>query len=285
MRKVLFTISLIVFCLGVTFAQEFKVDYKIQYKYTHHSNLAAIKNGESESLYLFTGENQSIFGNHNFAYAEEIENKKNEMINAGNFNSDDWGIKHTSFLRQYYKNHDFQEVWILAALDEYSNKYSYGFVEDRIPLEWKVLEETKEFLDYTVQAATTDFAGRSYTAWFTTEIPIPDGPHVFYGLPGLIVDVYDVKKHFRFQLEALEKVEEIRKLPDFKKITLKDFKKIQGNHEKMKQQSSLKLVREGAVEYTDKSGNTQTLTEAEFLINTKREKEDRKKNFNPMELE
>lgn len=282
MREVLFTISLVVFSIGISFAQEFKANYRIQYKYTHHSNLATIKNGESESLYLFTGENQSIFGNHNFAYAEEIEKKKNEMINAGNFNSDDWGIKHSNFDKLYYKNNFHSlEIWILPQLEG----FAYAYRETRIPLEWTILEGTMEYMGYEVQSAITDFAGRSYTAWFTTEIPIPDGPHVFYGLPGLIVDVYDAKKHFRFQLEAIEKVEQNRKLPSFQNTTLNEYKKIQANYEKMREQSSLKLVREGAVEYTDKSGNTQTLTEAEFLINTKREKEKRKKNFNPMELE
>lgn len=33
------------------------------------------------------------------------------------------------------------------------------------------------------QKATCDFAGRKWIAWFTTEIPIQDGPYKFYGLP------------------------------------------------------------------------------------------------------
>lgn len=285
MKKILFTITLVVFRIGISFAQEFRADYKIQYKYTHHSNLATIENSQTESLYLLIGENQSVFVNHNVAHQEEINKKMNEMMNAGNFNSDDWGKKSSTFHRQYYKNYDNQEVWVLSALDAYSDKYSYGYAEHRIPLEWEILEQTKEFMGFSVQAATADFAGRNYTAWFTTEIPISDGPHVFYGLPGLIVDVYDTKRYFRFQLEAIEKVEQNRKLPSFKNTTLSEYKKIQANYDKMREQSSLNLVREGAVEYTDKSGNTQTLTEADFLINTKREKESLKKNFNHMELE
>ena len=72
---------------------------------------------------------------------------------------------------------------------------------------------------------------RSYTAWFTADIPIPDGPHVFYGLPGLVVDVYDTEKHFRFQLEGIEKMETetVQKLPRYKKVTRSEYSKISAN--------------------------------------------------------
>ena len=127
---------------------------------------------------------------------------------------------------------------------------------------------------------------RSYTAWFTADIPIPDGPDVFYGLPGLIVDIYDSKKHFRFRLEGIEKVETetVRKLPKHKKIVPSEFLKISSNHKKMREQSTLKLVREGAVQYSDDSGITKTLTDVEYLFNQREKEEEYKKNHNPMEL-
>src|SRR5690554_6049629 len=196
MKKLLLTLLTLILGLGISMAQEFNVDYRIQYKYTHHSNLATIENSQSEGLYLFTGENQSVFVNHNVAYEEEINKKRDVMTSVGNF---DWGEKHTDFHQQYYKSHDAQEVWILNA---YSGGYPYAYAELRVPLDWTILEQTKEFMGFNIQAATADFAGRSYTAWFTTDISIPDGPHVFYGLPGLVVDVYDTEKHFRFQLEG-----------------------------------------------------------------------------------
>lgn len=54
---------------------------------------------------------------------------------------------------------------------------------------WQLHNETKEVLSYRCQKATTNYRGRSYTAYFTTEIPIKDGPWKFYGLPGLILEV------------------------------------------------------------------------------------------------
>src|SRR5699024_1367735 len=69
-------------------------------------------------------------------------------------------------------------------------------------------EDSKEVMAYTVQKATTSFAGRDYEAWFTMEIPIPDVPYVFYGLPGLIVELYDTENHYHFTLQSLSKLEE-----------------------------------------------------------------------------
>src|SRR5690606_1469092 len=50
------------------------------------------------------------------------------------------------------------------------------------------------------QRADIRFGGRDWVAWFTTEIPIPDGPYKFCGLPGLIVSIADTQQHWQFDL-------------------------------------------------------------------------------------
>lgn len=276
-------LCVLIFCLnfGVSVAQEFKVDYKIQYKYTHHSNLASLKSNKTESLYLFTGEGKSIFTNYNVAHQEEIEKNRMKMASIGKSDLEDWGARFSYFNEEYYKDYALEEVWILPQLE------GYIYAELRVPLEWDILEQTKEFMGFSAQAATTDFAGRSYTAWFTTEIPIPDGPHVFFGLPGLVVDVYDSEEHFRFQLEGIEKVEveSFRKLPESKKILRSEYSKIYSNHKSMVDLTQLEAVRKGLVQYEDAYGNTVPFTELEFLsVKREREKQN-KKNYNPMDLE
>lgn len=283
MKKFSFAFILLYFGLTLAInAQEVTINYKVQYKYTHHSNLDAIKTSQSESLYLLIGENQSVFVNYNVANAEEIARITNEQIAKGNFNSDDWGTRPSNFKSQYYKDFSKQELWILPDLED----YTYAYQEHRVPLKWKILEgDEEEFMGFKVQAARTKYAGRTYTAWFTNEIPIPDGPHVFYGLPGLIVDVYDTEEHFRFQLEGIEKVSEPIKLPNYEKLSFSDFKKIKDKADRMTEQSALNLIRQGAVEYTDQAGVTRALTEKEYLFNQRKEKEAKRKSHNPMELE
>ncbi|ACU08464.1 hypothetical protein FIC_02022 [Flavobacteriaceae bacterium 3519-10] len=68
------------------------------------------------------------------------------------------------------------------------------------PISWKLTEETKKSADYTLQKATTQFGGRNWTAWFSKEVPISEGPYKFRGLPGLIFELYDDKDNFKFAL-------------------------------------------------------------------------------------
>src|SRR5699024_5192840 len=52
------------------------------------------------------------------------------------------------------------------------------------------------------------FAGCVYEYWVTIEMSIPEGPYVFYALPGLIVELYDTENHYHFTLQSLSKLEE-----------------------------------------------------------------------------
>ena len=54
---------------------------------------------------------------------------------------------------------------------------------------WEIGDSTKNILGYECAMATTDYHGRKWTAWFTPDIPIADGPWKFRGLPGLILEV------------------------------------------------------------------------------------------------
>lgn len=67
---------------------------------------------------------------------------------------------------------------------------SYKIEEDKKP-EWKILPEKQKIGEYSAQKATTNFGGRQWTAWFSTDLPFQDGPYKFYGLPGLIVKIED----------------------------------------------------------------------------------------------
>lgn len=84
----------------------------------------------------------------------------------------------------------------------YSNLYN---VDYKCPQNWKITNTEDKYMDYKVQKATLDFGGRQWEAWFTTEIPIPEGPYKFYGLPGLIVKMKDKTNEYSFELKALKK--------------------------------------------------------------------------------
>lgn len=53
--------------------------------------------------------------------------------------------------------------------------------------------------------ATCRYAGRNYVAWYADSISMPYGPYVFGGLPGLIVEIYDEKRNWRYVCKGVEK--------------------------------------------------------------------------------
>lgn len=99
-------------------------------------------------------------------------------------------------------------------------------VNDHIDFNWKISNETKVLQNLECRRATTHFRGRDYEVWFTPDIPVPAGPWKFFGLPGLIVEVEDLKKEVIITLKELrqKRSKKIIDIPVNKKsISLKDF--------------------------------------------------------------
>jgi len=66
---------------------------------------------------------------------------------------------------------------------------------------WNIFPDTKVIAGFAGQKAETYAYGRKFTAWFTAEIPISDGPYTFRCLPGLILEICDTQKYFTFTLQ------------------------------------------------------------------------------------
>ena len=64
----------------------------------------------------------------------------------------------------------------------------YGQYTEALPdFKWQIQSETKKILSYTCQQALGEHRGRKYIAWFTSDIPLSDGPWKFGGLPELLL--------------------------------------------------------------------------------------------------
>jgi len=72
--------------------------------------------------------------------------------------------------------------------------------------EWKLTDEKKKVKDLNLQKATTNWGGRNWIAWFTADIPFQEGPYKFHGLPGLIVELFDDKNNYKFELVKTQKI-------------------------------------------------------------------------------
>ncbi len=73
-------------------------------------------------------------------------------------------------------------------------------VETNDKIDWNLTNETKMTGGYKVQKATAKYGGRNWTAWFTKDMTLNEGPYKFRGLPGMIFEIYDDKDNFKFSL-------------------------------------------------------------------------------------
>lgn len=80
---------------------------------------------------------------------------------------------------------------------------AYNISDDR-KINWKILSEKEKIGEWNAQKAEADFAGRKWIAWFSTEIPIQDGPYKFRGLPGLIVKIEDKTGSHKMELKGIK---------------------------------------------------------------------------------
>lgn len=95
--------------------------------------------------------------------------------------------------------------------------------------DWKISNEKVKILNYTCQKATAFYLGRHYEAWFTPDIAVNNGPWKFNGLPGLILRVYDTRKHYSFECTGIETLKPGKpiQLPkgNFIKVSKAEFQK------------------------------------------------------------
>jgi GLPGLI family protein len=137
-------------------------------------------------------------------------------------------LPRTQFDFHIYKNFQNNEI---ITYDEIATNF-YVYTEKDYTWDWCVEDEKLEIMDYTCQKATINYFGREFITWFTTEIPISDGPYKFKGLPGLIVKIYDTKNHYDFTLTSFFKIETTQyiTLPEEEgriEVTRQEFRKIQ----------------------------------------------------------
>lgn len=87
----------------------------------------------------------------------------------------------------------------IQALDMISHAYGIEYPS----LHWQISAETQTINDIFTQKAKLYFGGRNYEAWFSPSIPIPEGPYIFKGLPGLIIRISDDKNNYSWELTSI----------------------------------------------------------------------------------
>lgn len=221
-----------------SFAQgEYTTNYEVQYNAIYSNDSLNPGHKNKEVLYLYTGSDRGVFMNYNKAHRQKLRaDFKKQRRSGGSVNLKG---KTSNFEKISYKNLNSGNVKTLATV----RTENYVFSEPHMPLRWEMADSTKNINGYTSQKATTSFAGRDYVAWFTTEIPIQDGPYLFSGLPGLIIELYDVKKEYNFKLKSLKELDEAKTwtITNGDKISKSQYKNIKAKAAKNSQNDVIKM--------------------------------------------
>lgn len=140
---------------------------------------------------------QAKFASDSADNASIVQQRKSTPDNY-NINSSiqDWNINYV--IEKSYP--DFRINWFTSV--ENTNVD----IEEKSEIKWEILTETAMIQDYKCQKAKAEFGGRTWEAWFSKDLPFPDGPYKFHGLPGLIVKLVDKTKSHQFLLKGNAKL-------------------------------------------------------------------------------
>ena len=78
------------------------------------------------------------------------------------------------------------------------------YAEEQPRFDWTIYSDTLKVAGYLCQKAECDYGGRHWIAWFSTEIPLSYGPYKFGGLPGMILKIEDMSRHYCFEAAYLD---------------------------------------------------------------------------------
>lgn len=209
MRKILF-ITCLYLSVCPVFSQDISFIYEM--KYRPNSGKAYFKN---ELFYLDVADKESVF-------RSEYDRSSDSLIQETGYGL---GFK-IFYNHQYYTQKKLEERKVIRIISTpvFSDIYSLPVGNP----DWNITDDQLKIGDFNCQKATLKYGGRDWTAWFTQEIPIQDGPYVFSGLPGLIIKISDTAHDFNFELVRI--IKNLSRIPHLKpkrEITWDIFTKLQ----------------------------------------------------------
>lgn len=223
--QVNFTIS-----TGRTFRQD-SIDQKVltvQYDMEALTDLSKPDQPVKETMRLDIGRKSSRFYSYTAAVRDSV--LKADMDNGAS----------TEAISQHAKQ--YKSVWSeqtfkgypeghVTTLDEIAGDISrLRCEEEEEKPEWKLSTDTLTLLGYRCTRATTQFKGRQWTAWFTPDIPVSEGPWKLCGLPGMILKAEDAEEHYRFAANGIEQCHNTAPIifggKDYESVNRKQYNKV-----------------------------------------------------------
>jgi GLPGLI family protein len=176
----------------------------VRYTFTYLSDTTMP--AETENMILFLGRNTSEYKSYDRMVSdslikEQLEKLKNVPAESmGPVRIGNPGMKRGNGGAIYKDMAGIKMQRIENLLKNY-------LIDEAMPaINWNMTAETKKIQELNCQKATATFRGRTYSAWFTNQLPYSNGPWKLGGLPGLILEAYDDEKQVVFRFENFENV-------------------------------------------------------------------------------
>ena len=222
MRSLIMLVLLL--SLGNLQAQD-QYSYKATYQLEFQEDSTDENSIKSETGVLYLSEEQSRYSSLGKAIKDSLENMTNPVV----MRMDEYN-QMTDFKYTIYKDYQDNELILAEKVFHYELKYK----QDLKQIDWEIQPENKEILGFKVQKATGNFAGRNYIAWFAPELPFSDGPYKFSGLPGLILEISDLKNHYHYSLTAFQElanpVDKLLNLDNYKTVSQQELDQVRDDY-------------------------------------------------------
>ncbi len=256
MKKILFLVVFL--CFSNTFAQNFQgiAYYASQtnmkdFNITMEGMTPDVKEKMMEKMKKAFEKNYILtFTNFESVYSEEEKLDAPKPSNSGisvNFSGGNNSKYYKNFKsKQYINNSDIfgKEFLITDSLEKFDWKitdeqkkignYTCNKAQIIIPVTEEEIKEYEEFKkkqegNKTSFMTISEPKDQIIEAWYTMEIPVSNGPREYWGLPGLILELYDGNTTLlcsKIILNPTDKIE-IKAPKNGKNVSQKEFDKIQ----------------------------------------------------------
>ncbi|MDQ0783785.1 GLPGLI family protein [Chryseobacterium sp. W4I1] len=155
-----------------------------------------------------TDKNRSIYQDYTVIAQDSIMKIEMEaMQKSGMMRDLSKSLKSPKISARIYKSYPNMKVQYVDKIASGFTPSNIGYSED-LKFNWNILNDKQKIGEYNTQKATTEFGGRKWTAWFSTDLPFQDGPYKFWGLPGLIIKIEDDQKNYSWILQGNKKVKD-----------------------------------------------------------------------------
>lgn len=179
-----------------------RVQYQALYKHTEEQ-----KEAFDDTDLLDIGKYSSRF------YSQRFEQFLHQLDSVRSATSDP--MSYLQFLgnrsgskkgREYEVYKHIPQKGKLTYTDVLHNDFFFCYDEPIPTFSWKLVEGDTLIIGYPCHKAICQFRGRTWTAWYTLDLPFDNGPWKLGGLPGLILAASESKNEFSFTATGIEQL-------------------------------------------------------------------------------